>query len=106
VDSGDSFSYVRCAILTVLKHKHNCNGHRLKTTKKFCWVHFGLMASLDVIAFQATEAYASIDLTRVVCNVYRHLRDEKGKEQINALKIYIPVNGNEVSNLDILPCLY
>jgi hypothetical protein len=40
------------------------------------------MASVGVIAFQTTEAYASLDLTRVICNVYRHLREERIRNKL------------------------
>jgi hypothetical protein len=36
-----------------------------------------VLASVDVIEFQTTEAYATLDLTRVKYNRYMHLRDEK-----------------------------
>jgi hypothetical protein len=38
-----------------------------------------LFASGDVIEFQATDAYTSLDLTIVIYNVNIHSRDEKVK---------------------------
>jgi hypothetical protein len=38
-----------------------------------------LLASVVVIEFQTTEAYASFDLSKVQYSIYREPREEKGK---------------------------
>jgi hypothetical protein len=43
-----------------------------------------LLASVGVIEFQIIEEYASLDLTRVKYNIYRHSRDE---EEMATLRI-------------------
>jgi hypothetical protein len=45
----------------------------------FCWRHSRLLASVDIIEFQATEVYSSLDLTNVKYNMYIHSGDEKVK---------------------------
>jgi hypothetical protein len=36
----------------------------------FCWMRSGLSASVDVIEFKATEAYTSLDQTRVTGRIF------------------------------------
>jgi hypothetical protein len=38
-----------------------------------------LLASVDVIEFQTTDTYSSLDLTKVICNRCIYSRDEKVK---------------------------
>jgi hypothetical protein len=77
---------MRLAILNVLKHKRNCYGHRGKTVKskscKFLLILSNLLASVDIIEFQITEAYSSLDLMRVKYNRYRHSMEEIGEGYI------------------------
>jgi hypothetical protein len=42
----------------------------------FCWMRSSLLASVDVIEFQTTEAYSNLDLTEVKYSTYKHSREE------------------------------
>jgi hypothetical protein len=44
--------------------------------RKICSIHSGLLPSVDVIEFQTTEAYSSLDLTNIIYNMYIHSNDE------------------------------
>jgi hypothetical protein len=42
-----------------------------------------LLASVDVTEFQTTEAYSSLDLTKVRYSVYKHSRDNNNNNNNN-----------------------
>jgi hypothetical protein len=69
VNEGDTFFDVRCTILSILKLKHNLMNMGKEGLKEraahFCWMLSGLLASVDVMEFQITEAYSSLNTTRV-----------------------------------------
>jgi hypothetical protein len=44
-----------------------------------CWMGSSLLASVDVIKFQTTDAYSSLDITNVIYNLCINSRDEKVK---------------------------
>jgi hypothetical protein len=44
-----------------------------------CWMRSSLLASVDVIEFQTTDAYANLDLTNTMYNLSIHSTDEKLK---------------------------
>jgi hypothetical protein len=45
-------------------------------TANCCWMSSSLLASVDVIAFEAVEAYSNSDRTNVNCNTYEQPGDE------------------------------
>jgi hypothetical protein len=53
-----------------------------------------LLASVDVTEFQATEAYSSLDLTKVRYSVYKHSREEN----LNVMERIIQYNNNNNNN--------
>jgi hypothetical protein len=50
-----------------------------QTATNFCWMCSSLLASIDVIEFQTTEACSSLDVTRVKYNMYIYSMDEEMK---------------------------
>jgi hypothetical protein len=45
-------------------------------------MHSSLLASVVIIEFQTTEAYSSLDLTKVKYNIYRQSREENEKVKV------------------------
>jgi hypothetical protein len=44
-----------------------------------CWMRSSLLASVDIIEFQTTDAFSSLDLTNVLYKLSIHSSDEKLK---------------------------
>jgi hypothetical protein len=44
-----------------------------------CWMRSSLLASVDIIDFQTTDAYSILDLTNAMYNLSKHSKDEKLK---------------------------
>jgi hypothetical protein len=67
-----------------------------------------LFASVDVIEFQTTDAYSSLDLTNAIYNVSIHSRDEKldnPTDYNNLILYYLCAESTAVSPItDIAQC--
>jgi hypothetical protein len=48
----------------------------IKTDANFCRMGSNILASVDVMEFQTTEAYSNLDLTKVKYSIYKHSREE------------------------------
>jgi hypothetical protein len=54
-------------------------GHNL------CWMRYSLLASVDVIEFQTTDAYSILDLSNAMCNLRIRCKDEKLKVMLRTI---------------------
>lgn len=59
------------------------------TEENFCWMLSSLMALVDMIEIQNTEAYSILDLTNIKYSIYKQSRDEN-------LKIVEPIKPNNL----------